>query len=327
MRFKAFNLSRNNVGFYLTAMTPEVLFKLSRVERVSENPEEGFQRQLEETRANKIAKYFEQKIIPGAIILSAQPEARILYDEEKEELEIDNENGSLLVIDGQHRLFGAYKAHKSGVDNIKLPVCILTNLNLIDEIQYFVDINSTQKGVPKTLRIELTRFLVESESIDDIRLRLFKDLNSEPDSVLCGKMSAEQKGPGYLSHVPFEIAINKVLSTEKMKDLDYDGKKTLLKNYLFGVYENLEEMDATNKISQSAFFQSIFRVFEKACENTYFYKRNFKKESFSFTFESLQKINFDLHSGSNDEAIRNLEKDIIDKLDIDRKSKIPSDLF
>lgn len=140
-------------------------------------------------------------------------------------------------------------------------------------------------------------------------------------------MSAEQKGPGYLSHVPFEIAINKVLATERMKDLDYDKKMTLLKNYLAGVYENLEEMDATNKISQSAFFQAIFRVFEKVCENTYFYKRNFKKESFSFTFEALQKINFDLHSGSNDEAIRNLEKDIIDKLDIDRKSKIPQDLF
>lgn len=153
VQFKAFDLSRNNVGFYLTAMTPEALFKLSRVERVSENPEEGFQRQLEEARANKIAKYFEQKIIPGAIILSAQPEAGISYNHSNEELTINEENGSLLVIDGQHRLFGAYKAQKAGINDIKLPVCILTNLALVDEIEYFVDINSTQKGVPKTLKI------------------------------------------------------------------------------------------------------------------------------------------------------------------------------
>jgi hypothetical protein len=208
-----------------------------------------------------------------------------------------------------------------------LPVCILTGLSLTDEVQYFIDINSTAKGVPKTLRIELTKFLVSQDSIDDIRLRLFKDLNAEPDSPLCGKLSAEQKGPGYLSHVPFEVAINKVLATDRLKELEYDQKKALLKNFLLGVYGNLLESGNPQKLTQSAFFQAIFRVFEKACDSALLLRRSFKAEAFEYVFEAILRINFDYHTGTNDEAINNLEKDLIDKLDIDKKSKISNDLF
>ena len=194
-------------------------------------------------------------------------------------------------------------------------------------MQYFIDINSTAKGVPKTLRIELSKFLNEEESIEAIRLKLFTDLNNEPDSVLCGKLSAEQKGPGYLSHVPFEIALNKILSSNRMRELEYENKKILLKNYLQGVYKNLLEDNLPQKITQSAFFQAIFRVFDKVCDSVILFRSNYKAESFEYVFEALHLINFDLHSGSNEEAISNLEKDIIDKLDADRRGKMPVDLF
>ncbi|PKH87912.1 hypothetical protein CXF79_14945 [Colwellia sp. Bg11-28] len=55
----------------------------------------------------------------------------------------------------QHRLYGAKLAEQ----DIELPVCILKGLDQTSEVQYFIDINSTQKGVPKTLRIELREFL------------------------------------------------------------------------------------------------------------------------------------------------------------------------
>jgi hypothetical protein len=41
----------------------------------------------------------------------------------------------------------------------------------------------------------------------------------------------------------------------------------------------------------------------------------------------LLRINFDYHTGTNEEAINNLEKDLIDKLDLDKKAKISNDLF
>lgn len=328
MKFHAFNLSRANTGFYLTAISAEKLFSLARVERVGTNPEEGFQRQLDTPRAKRISKYLESRVIPGSIILSAQESfLQPTYDEASKELTLSDEPGSLLVIDGQHRLYGAFMAHQNGITNLDLPVCILTNLTLIDEVQYFIDINSTAKGVPKTLRIELTKFLVEQDSVDDIRLKLFRDLNSESDSILCGKLSAEQKGPGYLSHVPFEIAINRALNSDRMKELDYEKKKNLIKNYLFGVYNNLLEANSPQKITQSAFFQAIFRIFDKACETALLFRGNYKAESFEYVFEALLRINFEYHTGTNDEAISNLEKDLVDKLDADKKGKMPADLF
>ncbi|MDP3415285.1 DGQHR domain-containing protein [Falsiroseomonas sp.] len=327
MKLQAFNLSRANTGFYLTAVSASTLFPLCRVDRVAENPTEGFQRQLDAPRARRIAKYLEDRIIPGAIILSVQTEFPASFDVEAGELTISDHPGSLLVIDGQHRLYGAQIASENHGVNVLLPVCILTDLSFMDEVQYFIDINSTAKGVPRTLRIELTKFLVKQDSIDDVRLRLFRDLSIEPDSPLCGRLSAEQRGPGYLSHVPFELAINKILAGERMRDLDYLQKKALIKNYISGVNQNLLEADLSQKLIQSAFFQAIFRVFEKACESALLLRGNYRAETFEYVFQALLRVNFEHHTGTNDEAISNLEKDLLDKLEIDRKSKMPTDLF
>lgn len=328
MKLRAFDLSRANTGFFLTAINAKALFPLCRVERVATNPEEGFQRQLDIPRARRIAKYLEDRVIPGAIVLSTQDEHPAVFNATTGFLELSDEPGSLLVIDGQHRLYGAkIAADITGGPDTLLPVCILTGLSLADEVQYFIDINSTAKGVPKTLRIELTKFLVSQDSIEDIRLRLFKELNAEADSPLCGKLSAEQKGPGYLSHVPFEIAINKILGGDRLKELEYPQKKALIKNYLAGVYANLQEAGMPQKLTQSAFFQAIFRVFDKACDSALLLRKNFKSDSFEYVFEALLRINFEYHTGTNDEAINNLEKDLIDKLDLDKKAKISNDLF
>ncbi|TXI19340.1 MAG: DGQHR domain-containing protein [Roseateles sp.] len=326
MDIQAFDLSHASTGFYLAAMKASELFPLCRVERVSTNPAEGFQRQLDAPRARRIAKYLEERVVPGAIVLSASKDQPPSFDEATGKLTLSDELGSLLVIDGQHRLYGAKIASEKGID-VMLPVCILTGLTQVEQVQYFVDINSFAKGVPKTLRIELTKFLVAQDSIDDIRLKLFRELNIEADSPLCGKLSAEQKGPGYLSHVPFEVAINKVLVTDLLRDLEYDQKKALLKNYLVGVYQNLLELQIPEKLTQSAFFQAVFRVFAKGCDNALMLHRTLKPEAFVYVFEALQLINFEVHSGTNEEAISNLEKDLIDKLDIDKKRKLSNDLF
>lgn len=327
MKIQAFDLSRNGIGFYLTSMRADVAYRISRVERVNSNASEGFQRALDSARAKKIARYHETKVIPGAIILSSENESDVVFDRSTNMLEIVEKDGALLVIDGQHRLFGAFQAFESGQRDLHIPVCILTNLTLIDQVQYFVDVNSTQKGVPRTLRIELTKFLIEPESIDSVRLQLFRDLNQEADSVLVGKLSAEQKGPGYLSHVPFEASINRILLSERMKDLEYSAKKTLLKNYTGGVYDNLIDLDLTIKLTQSAFLQAIFRIFEKVCEEALIVGKNYKRETFAAVFEFIQKINFELHTGTNEETITNLEKDFVDKLALQRRLRSSEGLF
>jgi hypothetical protein len=204
-------------------------------------------------------------------------------------------------------------------------VCILSNLSHAEEVQYFIDINGNQKGVSKTLRIELTKFLVEEESIDAIRMRLFEDLNTDPDSPLFGHLSATRRSVGFISHVPFKAAMDKLLEKDPLKKFEYEKKKKLLNNYLIGVSFNLEEIDQQKRLYQSAFFQAIFRVFEKACEISLMYHRNYSEKSFSSIFKFLQDLNFDSHSGSNEEAVINLTKEISLMLDVSMTTSKVSD--
>lgn len=324
----AIDLSRGNIKFYITSMFIDELLQTAKVSRVNEDLENGFQRTLDEVRARRISKYLkDEKIIPGALILSCQNTELLKFDAENEKLSFPSEAGLFLVIDGQHRLYGSALA-KDQIPELKIPVCILSGLKKPEEIQYFIDINSNQKGVPKTLRIELTKYLVEEDSLEGTRLRLFEELNSTDNSPLQGRLSSSQKGRGFITHVPFEQALNRVLIISPLKDLDYGKKYQLISNYVSGVKNNLVEIGQQQKIFQAAFFQAIFRVFEKACSSAMTFKGNYKEEAFTQVFEVLQKIDFDVHSGTNDQAITNLERDILDLLDVDLKSKLPQqDLF
>lgn len=327
--FDAFDLSLGDTGLYLTAVKPSDIFSFTRVSRVEEDPEVGFQRALEAHRVKRIAEYIgEGKVVPGAIILSAQDPSQIFFDASSKKIQFPAEPGFFLVIDGQHRLYGSLKAETERGIDLKIPVCILSNLSHAEEVQYFIDINGNQKGVTKTLRIELTKFLVEEESIDAIRLRLFDDLNSDPESPLFGHLSATRRAVGVISHVPFKAALDKILDKDPLKKLDYVKKKKLLNNFLSGVLYNLEEVDQGKKIFQSAFFQAIFRVFEKSCEISLMYYRNYSKKSFETMFEFLQDINFESYSGSNEETISNLSKEISMMLDVSlTNSKVSDELL
>ena len=109
--FPAFDLSRGEVGLYILAVKPTEIFDHTRVSRVDEDPEYGFQRALDVHRVRKIAEYIaEGKIVPGAIILSAQDSDRISYDAKTGMLKFPKEDGFFLVIDGQHRLYGSVRA-------------------------------------------------------------------------------------------------------------------------------------------------------------------------------------------------------------------------
>ncbi|WP_256661764.1 hypothetical protein [Klebsiella michiganensis] len=113
-----------------------------------------------------------------------------------------------------------------------------------------------------------------------------------------------------------------MLQISPLKDLPYEDKLILIKNYLFGVKENLIEVGSQEKLFQATFFQSIFRVFEQACSVAMTVGSNYKKETFVSLFNVLQKINYELHSGTNEQAITALEKDISALLDIEVKLKI-----
>lgn len=318
----AIRIEYNEGSFFLASIGADQLFEISTVTRAEENPEVGYQRTLGKGRANKIAKYLDEgNLIPGALILSSKEKAPT-YNRRSRKLELKNEKGSLLVIDGQHRLYGS---HKSEVD-VQLPVCIFFGLDKATEVQYFLDVNGYQMGVPKTLRLELEKFTAEENSEEYILKALFDELDSNVASPLSGKMSRTKSVSGKLSHVAFQKAVKPLLNKAPFNALSLVHKKKILVNFL-GALENIvfEIFGDNKKVSNAAFFQAFMLGFLDICHVA---KNNFggyKKSHFESALEPISSINWDIHTGTNQSAIKELSTEIVSV--VSRKININDDIF
>lgn len=322
----AWNIGNQETPCYITVLNAKEVFRMSTVSRVQEDPVKGYQRNLDERRVKNIAEYFDDgNIIPGSIILSAQQNSDIEFDLETNLLTLSEEEGSLFVIDGQHRLWGASKA---SID-IDLPVCIFVNLNIRQEVQYFLDINSNQKGVPKTLRIELLKFLSEPDSIDSMLGKLFDDLGNSLTSALLGRTSAMAAQQGKVTHVPFRSALEPLIEGKVLKKFDYNDKKNLIENYINAFSNVLKNIEGNDKrLTHSAFFQAIFKVFDDVCEYSIAYYKNYKQTSFEEIIYGIKSMDLERYSGSNQQTISALENDMKIAIELHMKrNSVPSDLL
>jgi len=310
MKIKAINMTVNEKECYLAVISAKKIFEYSIISRADEDKDKGYQRVLSERRAKDIAEYLNNgNIIPGCIILSAQSKAKLTF--KGEELSFEEHNDSFFVIDGQHRLFGSSYAE----NQIDIPVYIFNNLTILEEVQYFLDVNSKQKGVPKTLRIELSKFLSEPKSKDEIRLQLFNKLNTDPESPLFNRLSSTSSVRGKITHVPFQQALDPILDKEPMSVFDFDKKYKLLKNFLEAVSTVLiDNFGDSKRLTTTVFFNAIFKnfimIYNRALMNG-----NLQVSTFIEVILPIRDIDFDEHTGTGKSADKALFEDIKFKIE------------
>jgi DGQHR domain-containing protein len=301
---------KDAVELYVSAVKAKQLFAISAVERAEENPDRGYQRFLNLKRAEDIAKYVDGgNLVPGAIILSAQENAAFTFDPATNFISFLANPRAFLVIDGQHRLYGAHLAQAE----IKLPVSILVGLPFVEEARYFSDINTSQKGVPRTLQLAIQKFLTPADSVDQIRLRFFNALNTRPSSPLANRMSATRTVAGKLTLVPFKTAFDPLLKETLFQKLSSDDvREKMLINFLSATEEVLiGELGNSDKLSNAAFFQALFGALPVIMNQVATKHNNFKKESFSDVVKALSEIEWERFNGTNKKVISELTKHIV----------------
>ncbi len=325
MEKDAFDISTENVNAYLTVMDGKELFRISKISRATdEHTDKGFQRHLSEIRAKNIAKYIDDGfVIPGSIILSAQANAKMTYSNGK--IKYENIDDSFFVIDGQHRLYGLHYANT----DLKIPVFIFNDLKLEDEIQYFLDVNSTQRGVPKTLRIELTRFLTEPESLDDIRLKIIDLLNTDDESPLKNRISKLQAQSGKLTHVTLQKAFDPILESNLVKNLqEINTKYQLIKNFLIGFEQILlSNTGSSDALSTTPVFLALFKKFNEYCELCIIHYGNYKTSAFIELFNQLGSFDFSSYKGSGNKVVMELSNDLFEQINTNFIGKNDDHLF
>lgn len=279
---------QNGRRFYFATIPVDELFPYCFVSRRSEAPVLGFQRSLNESRADDIARYLSSGTgsIPSNIVLSAQSSAALRYDPKAGSISYVPSPSAFLVLDGQHRLWGYNKCKTRH----RVPVAIYSGLNRAQEAKLFIDINTTQRGVPAALLLDIKQLAEIETTKEQILRHLFDRLKSDPRSPLAGKLSSSKSLKGKLSRVTFNRALSIALNTGVLLDAENEEAryKTIL-NYL-----NAFDAELVDKglMIRSAYFEAIFDVLDEVVRNSLAQHRDAKQESLQKVIHPLAQLNY-----------------------------------
>ncbi|MEY8847190.1 DGQHR domain-containing protein [Psychroserpens sp. XS_ASV72] len=270
-------VSQGDHRFYTLTIPSEILAKTCFVSTRDDNPVDGFQRLLDEKRAQSIADYIDNGMgtIPTAIILSAQPEAELEIIGRGKTVKFKEHPKAFLVLDGQHRVYGFSKANSS----VRVPVVIYNGLNRRDESRIFIDINTQQKPVPNELLFDIKN-LAEYETDQEQLLREIFDLfHSETKSALLGLTSPAKKSRNKISRVTFNSSFKPI--TKNFGNKDADEIFEICNSYISAFMKGMRSLDIDGSITNSTVFRSVIAIFPHVAQRTKDRYSNYNQDAFS----------------------------------------------
>lgn len=213
-----------NKKYYMFSIEPHILLKMGFIlHRTKANVTEfpTYQRLLVPGRLKGITKFIDEGgYFPNSIIINFNSSKhKILFEAASKlgdssscfgTLKIPNSYGIAYIIDGQHRVYG-YAGTKFAKNNT-IPVVAFENLDTIEQLEIFMDINQNQKAVSPSLRLDLEEDLYwESERADSrikaLRSSIIKQLCNSESSPLFNKISVGED-KAVLTFKPFTAAIS-----------------------------------------------------------------------------------------------------------------------
>lgn len=303
----AIKCEQNNTVFYIASLNSRILKEMCFVSRKKEEAIKGFQRLLNKKRAKDIAHYLDQSkgVIPSALILSAQDIANIRYDDKTKKLSFEQIGDSLLVIDGQHRLYGLLEAEK----DYEIPVTIFSHLNTSSEVKLFIDINTTQKGVPTALILDIKGQAGTETKLEERQRILFDKLNK--DSALAGYLLPNESRAGKISRTVFNASTKSLFEGGPVSDLGEEAIYRTVKNYLEAVDVIFKQTENKNaRISKTVLFKAIMVIFNEVCEKCLIKYKNVKVESLIDYLYPICQLNFEEYTGTNNATVNKIVNDL-----------------
>lgn len=257
LRYSVSLFRQGSHSFYTLTMPSDVLARTCTVTTRKEDPQRGFQRELDEKRAREIAHYIDEGLgtIPNSIVLSAQPAAGLKVLGRGKTIEFVDRPAAFLILDGQHRVFGFSKAKNL----LRVPVVIYNGLSRRDESRLFIDINTKQRPVPAQLLLDIKR-LAEIEDTSEAVLRdLFDGFHSDLGSALKGLTAPFETEKNKITRVTFNSAVKPML--ELFADRTGEEIFLILNNYLISVSDTLARRSTAPLLSKPVVFRALVGLF------------------------------------------------------------------
>ena len=262
LRFSVSTVRQGKHEFYTLTMPSEVLARTCAVSSRKEDPQTGFQRALDERRAQEIANYIDNDVgtIPNSIVLSAQPAAQLKIVGKGKTLEFQDISSAFLILDGQHRVFGFSKAKTS----MRVPVVIYNGLTRKDETRLFIDINTKQRPVPPQLLLDIKRLADIEDSSEAILRDVFDQFESDLGSALAGYMSPSEAAKNHITRVTFNSSVKPIL--EIFDGRDPEAIYTILNSYLNAVKSELLKKTTVHLLSRPVIFRAFIGIFPNVAQ-------------------------------------------------------------
>lgn len=250
-------------AYYMFSIEPQTLLKMSFIlhrTRANESEMPTYQRLLVPNRLKGITKFIDSGgYFPNSIIVNfITKKHKIVFLPHSKTKSTSAKTGTLLlphayaiayIIDGQHRLYGY--ANSKYVKNNTIPVVAFTDLNSVEQLEIFMDINQNQKAVSPSLRLTLEEDLFWDSDRADQRL---KALRSSIIQNLCNSLSsplynkiAVGEDSGDLSFKPFASALNKSGLIPTARGNNYHINTAQYSLYNIGRQNHNSEMELAKK--------------------------------------------------------------------------------
>lgn len=215
----AIEIQQGNLTVYLTYVTPAELLipSFCEVDKLDPQSGAGFQRVLDQRRANRLARHLKEAVhkgyanLPTTIFLAT--DHPLDFDSETNQLRYEtDEVCPFSVVDGQHRIAGLIAAIKDApaLKDFKLPAAIATSLDNTQQMYYFYMVNTTQKPVESALSQQITKRFTDMNGIEAMpylpywlraavdrgadaqAVEMVEFLNTDPESPLKGRIKMAQ---------------------------------------------------------------------------------------------------------------------------------------
>jgi DGQHR domain-containing protein len=257
LRYSVSLVRQGKHSFYTLTMPSDVLARTCVVSTRKEDPKTGFQRTLDEKRADEIAQYIDKGVgtIPNSIVLSAQPAADLKIIGRGKTLEFSDTPRAFLIIDGQHRVFGFSKAKTL----LRVPVVIYNGLTRTEESRLFIDINTKQRPVPPQLLLDIKKLAdIESQSEGTLR-DIFDMFDGDLASAMKGLMAPYETAKNKITRVTFNSAVKPLL--EIFAGREPTEIYEILNNYLISVADSIRNRTNDPLLGKPVVFRAFIGLF------------------------------------------------------------------
>lgn len=229
----AIEISQGTRTLYVFSIKAKELWNNVSINTRNADKEEGYQRTLSTSRVKALSAYIDaQNILPTSIFISLDENSSF----SKGKLKIADSPEAGWVVDGQHRLAGAFEADR----DIELSVVAMIGADFDEQVRQFVTINKEAKGVPSSLYLDLRNHLpskkTSKQAANDRAADIAQFLKKDEDSIFFGRLVLTGPKRGQVSLTNFVRKLSPYLIEDKgfFADYTFEEQKGIVDNYFKG---------------------------------------------------------------------------------------------